>query len=46
MSVEAVKTHMRALFERFGVGDLPRQAKRSELVRRAFQNGAVSVKDL
>ena len=29
VSVEAVKTHMRALFERFGVGDLPRQAKRS-----------------
>jgi pSer/pThr/pTyr-binding forkhead associated (FHA) protein len=46
VSVEAVKTHMRALFERFEVGDLPRQAKRSELVRRAFQNGAVSVKDL
>lgn len=46
VSVEAVKTHMRALFERFGVGDLPRQAKRTQLVRRAFQNGAVSVKDL
>ena len=46
VSIEAVKTHMRALFDRFGVGDLPRQAKRSELVRRAFQNGAVSVKDL
>ena len=46
VSVEAVKTHMRALFERFGVGDLPRQAKRSQLVRRAFQNGAISVKDL
>jgi pSer/pThr/pTyr-binding forkhead associated (FHA) protein len=46
VSVDAVKTHMRALFDRFGVGDLPRQAKRTQLVRRAFQNGAVSVKDL
>jgi pSer/pThr/pTyr-binding forkhead associated (FHA) protein len=46
VSVEAVKTHMRALFERFGVGDLPRQAKRSELVKRAFQTGAISARDL
>jgi pSer/pThr/pTyr-binding forkhead associated (FHA) protein len=46
VSVEAVKTHLRALFERFGVGDLPRQAKRSELVKRAFQSGTVSGRDL
>jgi pSer/pThr/pTyr-binding forkhead associated (FHA) protein len=46
VSVEAVKTHMRALFERFGVGDLPRQAKRSELVKRAFQSGTVASRDL
>ena len=46
VSVEAVKTHMRALFERFGVGDLPRQAKRAELVKRAFQSGAISTRDL
>jgi DNA-binding CsgD family transcriptional regulator len=46
LSVEAVKTHVRALFERFGVGDLPRQAKRAELVKRAFQSGAISQRDL
>jgi len=46
LSVEAVKTHMRALFEKFGVGDLPRQAKRAELVKRAFQLGAISPRDL
>ena len=46
LSVEAVKTHLRALFERFDVGDLPRQAKRAELVKRAFQLGAISPRDL
>lgn len=46
LSVEAVKTHMRALFERFAIGDLPRQSKRAELVKRAFQTGAVSQRDL
>lgn len=46
VSVEAVKTHLRALFERFGIGDLPRQAKRGELVKRAFQSGTISGRDL
>jgi pSer/pThr/pTyr-binding forkhead associated (FHA) protein len=46
LSVEAVKTHLRALFERFDVGDLPRQTKRAELVKRAFQLGAISPRDL
>jgi DNA-binding CsgD family transcriptional regulator len=46
VSVEAVKTHMRALFERFGVEDLPRQAKRTQLVKRAFQTGAITPRDL
>jgi pSer/pThr/pTyr-binding forkhead associated (FHA) protein len=46
VSVEAVKTHLRALFEKFEIGDLPRQAKRTELVKRAFQTGAISQRDL
>jgi DNA-binding CsgD family transcriptional regulator len=46
LSVEAVKTHLRALFDKFEVGDLPRQAKRGELVKRAFQSGAISQRDL
>ncbi len=46
LSVEAVKTHLRALFERFDVGDLPRQSKRAELVKRAFQTGTISRRDL
>jgi DNA-binding CsgD family transcriptional regulator len=46
LSVEAVKTHLRTLFDKFGIGDLPRQAKRGELVRRAFQTGTISQRDL
>lgn len=46
VSVEAVKTHMRALFEKFDVGPLPRSAKRAELVKRAFRLGAITPRDL
>jgi pSer/pThr/pTyr-binding forkhead associated (FHA) protein len=46
VSVETVKTHMRALFDAFDVGDVPQYHKRAELVRRALQTGLVSVHDL
>jgi pSer/pThr/pTyr-binding forkhead associated (FHA) protein len=46
LSVDAVKTHMRALFEKLGVGDLPQNQKRVALVERALQSGAVSKRDL
>jgi pSer/pThr/pTyr-binding forkhead associated (FHA) protein len=46
LSVDAVKTHMRALFEKLGVGDLPQNQKRVALVERALQSGAVSTRDL
>ena len=39
VSVETVKTHMRALFDAFAVGDVPQYHKRSELVRRALETG-------
>ena len=42
LSVETVKTHLRALFDLFVVGDLPQNRKRAELVRRAFETGALS----
>jgi len=41
LSVDAVKTHMRALFEKLGVGDLPQNQKRVALVERALQAGVV-----
>ena len=46
LSVDAVKTHMRALFEKLEVGDLPQNRKRVALVERALHSGAVSKSDL
>ena len=46
VSVETVKTHMRALFDAFGVGDVPQYHKRTELVRRALETGLVTTHDL
>jgi pSer/pThr/pTyr-binding forkhead associated (FHA) protein len=46
VSVETVKTHMRALFDAFAVGDVPQYHKRTELLRRALETGLVSAHDL
>jgi pSer/pThr/pTyr-binding forkhead associated (FHA) protein len=46
LSVDAVKTHMRALFDKFDVGDVPQNQKRAKLVERAFNSGAIGPKDL
>lgn len=46
LSVDAVKGHLRALFDKFGVGDLPQNRKRLALVERALQSGLVSDRDL
>jgi pSer/pThr/pTyr-binding forkhead associated (FHA) protein len=42
LSVEAVKTHMRALFDKFDVEDLPHNQKRTRLAELALQAGVVS----
>jgi pSer/pThr/pTyr-binding forkhead associated (FHA) protein len=46
VSVETVKTHMRALFDAFEVGDVPQYHKRTELVRCAVEAGLVTGHDL
>jgi pSer/pThr/pTyr-binding forkhead associated (FHA) protein len=46
LSVDAVKTHMRALFEKLGVGDVPQNQKRVVLVERALQTGLVNRREL
>jgi hypothetical protein len=46
LSVDAVKTHMRALFEKLGVGELPQNQKRVALVERALNAGVVTQRDL
>lgn len=46
LTVAAVKTHLRTLFVRFGVEDLPQNEKRARLVQRAFEEGALTPVDL
>lgn len=46
LSVPAVVTHMRTLFEKFGVDDLPQNQKRARLAELAILAGAVSERDL
>jgi pSer/pThr/pTyr-binding forkhead associated (FHA) protein len=46
LTVNGVKSIMRALFQKFGVEELPQNAKRARLVERALQLGAISAEDL
>lgn len=46
LSVDAVKSHLRTLFERFDVGDLPQNQKRMRLAEQAIKSGIVSPRDL
>jgi pSer/pThr/pTyr-binding forkhead associated (FHA) protein len=46
LSVAAVKTHLRALFQRFEVDALPQNEKRIRLVQRALDSGSVSPGEL
>jgi len=46
LSVDAVKTHLRVLFAKFGIEQLPQNQKRIRLVERAFYAGLISERDL
>jgi hypothetical protein len=46
LSVDAVKTHLRMLFAKFGIEQLPQNQKRTRLVERAFFSGVISERDL
>ena len=46
LSVDRVKAHLRILFEKFGVTELPQNRKRLELVQRALLSGLVTLGDL
>jgi pSer/pThr/pTyr-binding forkhead associated (FHA) protein len=46
LSVDAVKTTMRALFALFGIEDLPQNQKRAALALQALRSGAVARRDL
>jgi DNA-binding CsgD family transcriptional regulator len=46
LSVDAIKTHMRALFAKFGIEDLPQNQKRVRLVELALKSGVITPRDL
>jgi predicted component of type VI protein secretion system len=46
LSLDAVKMHLRTLFGRLAVGDLPQNRKRATLAKRALQSGTISYRDL
>jgi len=46
LSVDAVKTHLRALFAKFGIEELPQNQKRVRLVELALKSGVVTPRDL
>ena len=43
IGVETVKTHMRALFDAFDLGELPQHQKRAVLAQRALETGLVAL---
>lgn len=46
LSVDAVKTHLRALFEKFELAEVPQGGKRVALVQRALQSGLIAEREL
>lgn len=46
LSLPGVKSHVRTLFTKLDVDDLPQNRKRAELARRALEIGLVSVRDV
>lgn len=46
LSVDAVKGHLRALFEKLGVEDVPHNRKRAQLVERALESGLIGTREL
>jgi DNA-binding NarL/FixJ family response regulator len=45
LSLPGVKSHVRSLFSKVGVDDLPQNRKRAELARRAIELGLVTARD-
>ena len=46
LSVDAVKTHLRTLFAKFELGELPQNQKRARLAEVVLQFGVISQRDL
>ena len=46
LGVETIKTHMRALFDAFSLGELPQHQKRAALAQQALETGRVAPRDV
>ena len=46
LGVDAIKVHLRALYRRLGIEDLPQNEKRARLAELAFHRGLVSTREL
>lgn len=46
LSVDAVKGHLRTLFDRYDLGDLPQNQKRLKLVELTLRSGQITIRDL
>jgi len=46
LSIDAVKNHLRVLFNKFGIAELPQNIKRARLAEYALQWGVVAERDL
>ncbi len=46
VSPDAIKTHMRSLFSKFELRDLPQNAKRMRLAERALASGLITQHDM
>jgi hypothetical protein len=45
LTVDAVKAHLRVLFERYGLGALPQNEKRARLVATVLLSGVLTHKE-
>jgi predicted ArsR family transcriptional regulator len=45
LTVDAVKAHLRVLFERYGLSQLPQNEKRTRLVASVLDGGALAPRD-
>ena len=46
LSVDGVKGHLRVLFDRYGLSEVPQNEKRARLAAEALRSGAVKPSDL
>ena len=46
LSIQAVKTHLRALFEKLAIADLPQNQKRARLVVLALERGLIGAREV